>query len=106
LFTALSLSNQQARSKKCSKIADHYFVALDDEIWLNEAEEWARVSTIAPSRAFSSEVGTGSREENASKQKTRAPFRFHRNGKGSNPMLHPGEPGTEKNRGVLLVSRR
>jgi catechol 2,3-dioxygenase-like lactoylglutathione lyase family enzyme len=34
-------------------------------------------------RAFSSEVGTGSREENASKQKTRAPFRFHRNGKGS-----------------------
>ena len=35
------------------------------------------------SRAFSSEVGTGSREENASKQKTRAPFRFDRNGKGS-----------------------
>jgi hypothetical protein len=34
-------------------------------------------------RAFSSEVGTGSREENASKQKTRAPFRFHRNGNGS-----------------------
>ncbi|WP_159008643.1 MerR family transcriptional regulator [Bradyrhizobium sp. S69] len=34
-------------------------------------------------RAFSSEVGTGSREENASEQKTRAPFRFHRNGKGS-----------------------
>src|SRR5258707_4089948 len=33
------------------------------------------------SRAFSSEVGTGSREENASKQKTRAPFRFQRNGK-------------------------
>src|ERR1700733_4953232 len=31
-------------------------------------------------RAFSSEVGTGSREENASKQKTRVPFRFHRNG--------------------------
>jgi hypothetical protein len=34
-------------------------------------------------RAFSSEVDTGSREENASKQETRAPFRFHRNGKGS-----------------------
>jgi hypothetical protein len=30
-------------------------------------------------KAFSSEVGTGSREENASKQKTKAPFRFHRN---------------------------
>ena len=34
-------------------------------------------------RAFSSEVGTGSREENASKQKTGAQFRFNRNGKGS-----------------------
>ncbi len=35
------------------------------------------------SSAFSSEVDTGSREENASKQKPRAPFQFHRNGKGS-----------------------
>ncbi len=35
------------------------------------------------SRAFSSEVGSGSREENASKQKHRAPFRFNRNGKRS-----------------------
>jgi ribosome-dependent ATPase len=34
-------------------------------------------------RAFSSEVDTGSREENASIQETRAPFRFNRNGKGS-----------------------
>jgi hypothetical protein len=34
-------------------------------------------------RAFSSEVDTGSREENASKQESRAPFRFHRNGKSS-----------------------
>jgi hypothetical protein len=33
--------------------------------------------------AFLSEVDTGSREENASKQESRAPFRFHRNGKGS-----------------------
>jgi hypothetical protein len=31
-------------------------------------------------RAFSSEGGTGSNEENASKQKIRAPFRFNRNG--------------------------
>src|SRR5881227_3759096 len=30
--------------------------------------------------AFSSEVETGSRQENASNQKSRAPFRFHRNG--------------------------
>ncbi len=34
-------------------------------------------------RAFSSEVETGSRQENASNHKSRAPFRFHRNGKGS-----------------------
>src|SRR5207249_11557398 len=36
-----------------------------------------------PVRAFFSEVGTGSRQENASNQKSRAPFRFNRNGKGS-----------------------
>src|SRR5664279_5764404 len=34
-------------------------------------------------RAFSSEVGTGSREENASNKEVEPPFRFHRNGKGS-----------------------
>src|ERR1700733_5882417 len=38
-------------------------------------------------RAFSSEVDTGSREENASKQKSRAPFRFHRNGNGSSRSI-------------------
>src|SRR5471030_2008734 len=37
----------------------------------------------AGGRAFSSEVGTGSRQENTSNQESRAPFRFHRNGKGS-----------------------
>jgi general secretion pathway protein I len=35
------------------------------------------------SRAFSSEVETGSRQENASTKESRAPFRFYRNGKGS-----------------------
>ncbi len=34
-------------------------------------------------RAFSSEVGTGSREETASKQNSGAPFRLNRNGKGA-----------------------
>ena len=34
-------------------------------------------------RAFSSEVDAGSREENASKQESGAPFRFNRNGKSS-----------------------
>jgi ribosomal protein S18 acetylase RimI-like enzyme len=38
---------------------------------------------IGETKAFSSEVGPGSRQENASKQETRAPFRFNRNGKGS-----------------------
>ena len=38
-------------------------------------------------RAFSSEVDTGSRQENASNQESRAPFRFHRNGKSSGPFL-------------------
>src|SRR6266581_4113350 len=33
----------------------------------------------AQSRAFSSEVGTGSRQENASNQKSRVSFQFHRN---------------------------
>ncbi|MEH2671799.1 hypothetical protein DXU07_21020 [Bradyrhizobium elkanii] len=41
------------------------------------------------SRAFSSEVDTGSREENASKQESRAPFRFHRNGKSSSAARRP-----------------
>src|SRR2546429_2242605 len=37
----------------------------------------------ALTRAFSSEVATGSREENASKQESGALFRFNRNGKGT-----------------------
>jgi hypothetical protein len=37
-------------------------------------------SAPLPPRAFSSEVDTGSREENASNQESRAPFRFNRNG--------------------------
>src|ERR1035438_2658438 len=37
------------------------------------------------SRAFSSEVETGSRQENVSNQESRAPFRFNRNGKGLGP---------------------
>jgi hypothetical protein len=44
--------------------------------------------------AFSSEVETGSRQENASNQESRAPFRFNRNGKGSRlvtPRLRPAD---------------
>jgi hypothetical protein len=40
----------------------------------------------ANARPMTGSVGIGSREENASKQKTRAPFRFHRNGKGSSVL--------------------
>src|SRR5258708_18266932 len=43
-------------------------------------------------RAFSSEVETGSRKENASNQESRAPFRFHRNGKGSRMLRCPRHP--------------
>jgi TPR repeat protein len=60
----------------------------EGESWLRRAamagdpEAAARLGDLY-ARAFSSEVDTGSREENASKQETRAPFRFNRNGKGS-----------------------
>src|ERR1700682_4575907 len=40
------------------------------------------------SRAFSSEVDTGSREENASNKKIEPPFRFNRNGKGSGGLKY------------------
>jgi tungstate transport system ATP-binding protein len=40
----------------------------------------------APSKAFSSEVETGSRQENASNQESGAPFRFNRNGNGSSDL--------------------
>jgi hypothetical protein len=38
-------------------------------------------------KAFSSEVETGSRQENASEQESRAPLRFDRSGKGSRQRL-------------------
>ncbi len=42
--------------------------------------------------AFSSEVDTGSREENASNNEVEPPFRLHRNGKGSNADITPDIP--------------
>ena len=45
-------------------------------------------------RAFSSEVETGSRQENASNRESGAPFQFNRNGKGSRlvtPRLRPAD---------------
>src|SRR6266481_5089148 len=38
---------------------------------------------MSNTKAFSSEVGSGSRQENASNKESRAPFRSYRNGKGS-----------------------
>src|SRR5204863_9863964 len=40
-------------------------------------------------RAFSSEVETGSRQENASNQESRAPFRFHRTEALERPVYAP-----------------
>src|SRR6266481_129305 len=42
-----------------------------------------RRDSVTLAKAFSSEVDTGSHQENASNQEARAPFRFNRNGKGS-----------------------
>src|SRR6202051_2373650 len=50
----------------------------------------ARRRRVNPVRAFSSEVETGSRQENASNQESRAPFRFNRNGKGSSTLSRAG----------------
>src|SRR5665647_3734313 len=54
---------------------------------LASAREWGSCHWTAgrppSSRASSSEVDTGSRQENASNQEAGAPFRFNRNGKGS-----------------------
>jgi hypothetical protein len=44
-------------------------------------------------RAFSSEVDAGSHEENASKQESNAPFRFHRNGALAKPARRHAEQG-------------
>jgi hypothetical protein len=60
------------------------------------------ISFVASVRAFSSEslprtcsgVDTGSREENASKQESRAAFRFYRNGNGSRPQDALGTEAT------------
>src|SRR4030088_3090854 len=56
-------------------------------------------------RAFSSEVDSGSRKENASKQETRVPFRFNRNGKalGREPVA-PGQRLNDRARHLVLQS--
>jgi flagellar L-ring protein FlgH len=47
----------------------------------------SRSSNSSNTTAFSSEVDTGSRQENASNRESRAPFRFHRNRKGSGSRI-------------------
>ncbi len=47
----------------------------------------AREIARRPARAFSSEVGTGSRQENASNKEIEPPFRFNRNGGSSRATL-------------------
>jgi NitT/TauT family transport system ATP-binding protein len=63
-----------ARPRRRDFRTDPFFVAVTARI---------RELLFDRVRAFSSEVATGSREENASKYGDRAPFRFNRNGKGS-----------------------
>src|SRR6195952_4926459 len=46
-----------------------------------------REVSMKSDKAFSSEVDTGSRQENASNQESRAPFRCNRNGKGSSAAV-------------------
>ncbi|OMH98774.1 hypothetical protein BSN85_38400 [Bradyrhizobium brasilense] len=51
------------------------------------------------SRAFSSEVDTGSREENASDKNLEPfPLRFHRNGKGSRRHATTARPSPARGR--------
>jgi hypothetical protein len=59
---------------------------------LGDHRTYVSLQRYMATRAFSSEVDTGSREENASKQEIRAPFRFNRNGKGS--LVIPGRPSS------------
>jgi hypothetical protein len=53
---------------------------MADRAKLSSRPPWG--ITISRIRAFSTEVDTGSRKENASKQESGASFRFNRNGKG------------------------
>ena len=57
------------------------------------------------SRAFSSEVGTGSRQENASNRKSRAPFRYYRNGKGSGGYRYPARTVRGVRADAMAISR-
>src|ERR1700686_2619855 len=55
------------------------------QVWISPrsvlAQRYTSIHKVP--RAFSSEVDTGSPEENASNKELESPFRFHRNGKGS-----------------------
>src|SRR5271170_3070591 len=55
-----------------------------------------RWTPAIPARAFSSEADAGSREENASKQKPKAPFRFYENGKGSRAFSSKADAGSRE----------
>jgi hypothetical protein len=55
--------------------------------------------------AFSSEVDAGSREENASKQKDRAPLRFNLDGKGSIRAVRSHLRFFDLSRGAIRLGR-
>jgi hypothetical protein len=60
---------------------------------------------FGPSRAFSSEVETGSRQENAPNQESRSPFRINRNGAPGAAALavQAGLPGRREKSGTALA---
>jgi hypothetical protein len=63
----------------------HVFVrlAIAATCTSSAAAREAQVERSQITRAFSSEVETGSHQENASKQESRGPLRFYRSGNGS-----------------------
>jgi hypothetical protein len=72
----------------------------EDSLQISRMEKWcfeiadeclaARGLLVDETRVFSSEVETGSRQENASNRESGAPFRFNRNGNGSSRRVLAG----------------
>jgi peptidoglycan/LPS O-acetylase OafA/YrhL len=62
-------------------VEEQFYLALPLLLWT--------LLRFVRARAFSSEVETGSRQENASNQESRAPLRFYRSGKGSSRIALP-----------------
>jgi len=87
-----------ARSFEVTKFAGSHLIDGDgltvEDFGLPDNLMMIHTLDLHGGRAFSSEVETGSRQENASNRESGAPFRFNRNGKGSRlvtPRLRPAD---------------